>query len=130
MRKVRAPTKQVQTVQAGIGGFIDELTRFHHDHFSVDTQVVAQLGLEFNSYQAGFRQVSAEDITVVDCGIEAIGITGFGQKRLGSINIELIPGIADTAVGEAAGGEVRGNCCAICIEIVYDALGSIPIAIA
>ena len=126
VRVVRAPAQEVEAVEAAVGGLVDELARFHHHHFGVDAQVVAQLGLELDCYDARLRQVAAEHVAKVDLGLEAVGVAGLGQQGARRLGIEVVPGLALAAVGDRARGEVGGHFRAGRIEIVDDPLAVDP----
>jgi len=122
VRIVGAPAQQAESIKTAIGGFIDEFAGFHHDHVGIDVQVLFKLSLEFDRHKTWLRQVTAEDITVVDGGLEAVRIASIGQQSLGRNGVEVVPSIAGAAIGDAARREVGGHFRAVGEEVIHDAL--------
>ena len=60
---------------------------------------LGQLRLEFLGYLAGQRQVDAHDIAIGQGYFEPIRETGFGQERLGSRRIVVVPLVAIDIAG-------------------------------
>ncbi len=122
MRIVSAPAQQVEAVETSIGGLVDEFTGFHHDYVSINAQVFLELGLELNSNQTGFGQVAAEDVAVVDGGLETFRETCISKHRFGCSGIEFVPRFTGTSIGDAARGEVGSDFRTLGVEVIHDAL--------